>query len=371
MNSTTKTIIYIIIALIIIYVGYSLLKSSPAEEGPIKIGLSSPMTGEAASYGEAFSAGAELAVQEINDAGGINDRPIELIIEDDTCSADGASVINKLVNIDKVVALAGPLCSAAAGPGVPIAQEIGIPTIVVGSAPHLTKTGDFIFRNYPSDAFQGKFAADFISNNLGKTKIAVLYTKNDWGQGIRDVFVPQIEKLGGEIVYEEGISQDARDIRTQLTKLKEANPEVIYTPLYPQTAAAGLKQIQELEINIPIIGGDAFVGEEVLKAEGAEGVMYTVAESGELETFMAKVQQETGKNTNAFTPYSYDAIKILARVIEKAGTDPEAIKAELAGLRYTDGVSSPIIEFDSQGDLKEAEFVVKVIKNGEPVDYQK
>ena len=275
MTQSTKWVIGVLVVVAIIAVAYGAYNKkggAPVEAAPIKIGLSSPMTGEAASYGEGFSAGAELAVREINEAGGINGSLIELIIEDDQCSAKGVNAVSKLVTVDAVTAIVGPMCSAAAGPGLPIAQNAGVPVIVVGSAPHLTKVGDYIFRDYPSDAFQGKFAAEFLYNDLGKRKAAIIYTKNDWGMGIQEVFAKRFVELGGEVVYNEGVVQDSTDLRTQLTKAKEAGPDVLYFPVYPQNGAAGFKQAKELGLEATIVGGDSFEGEETWQIPEAEGI---------------------------------------------------------------------------------------------------
>ena len=158
-----------------------------------------------------------------------------MVVEDDRCSSAGANAISKLVSIDNVTAFIGPVCSASAGPGLPIAQNDKTPVIIIGaSAPALTKIGDYIFRNYPSDTFQGKFAAEFVYNTLGKKKTAVIFVKNDWGQGIRDIFVERYKQLGGEIVYDEGVIQDATDLKTQITKAKTTNPDILYFPVYPK-----------------------------------------------------------------------------------------------------------------------------------------
>src|SRR3989344_5711994 len=156
-----------IAVLILVVIGLVILsgKSGPTETGPIRIGASLPLTGEAASYGEITKSGIDLAVKEVNDAGGIDGRMIEIIYEDDKCDTTGSNVFNKLVNIDKVDAIIGPVCSSAAGPGVPIAQSGKVPTIIWASAPGLTKAGDYIFRTYPSDSFQGKYAAEYAFNN--------------------------------------------------------------------------------------------------------------------------------------------------------------------------------------------------------------
>jgi branched-chain amino acid transport system substrate-binding protein len=367
MNTTTQWIIGIIVVAVIAIIALTGQQKGPEETGPIKIGLSAPMSGEAASYGEAAAGAAQLAVMEINESGGINGRTVELIIEDDMCTSDSVSAINKLSNIDQVTAIVGPICSSAAGPGVPIAQEAGIPTLMIASAPNLTETGDYIFRIYPSDAFQGKFVAEYVYNEMEKRSAAVLYVKNDWGQGIKETFIEQFKSLGGEIVYEEGVLQSSTDMRTQLAELKVLNPEVLYFPVYPQNGVAGLKQLKEMGINIPIVGGDAFEAEEILSINESEGVLYAVAKVNNPDNLQEDVKEKTGNITNVITPYVYDAVKMLAHVIEEVGTDRKEIRNALDKISYS-AVSAPVIEFDQDGEVKTAEFTIKVIKDGEAIE---
>ncbi len=369
-----KTIIWLIIVLIVIVGGYFLIKGNqPTSTEPIKIGLSTPLTGEGASFGEAMLGGAQLAVKEINDAGGILGRQVELVVEDDKCNSTGASVFQKLIEIDKVVAITGPICSAAAGPGVPIAQKAGIPVVLNGaSAPGLTKVGDYIFRDYFSDAFQGKFAAEYFFNTLKKNKAAVIYVKNDWGQGIKEVFVNRFKEIGGQVVFEEGVVQDMKDFRTLLVKAKAANPDSFYLPIYPANAAGALKQIVELGIKLPVLGGDAFGAEEVFRIKEAQGVLYVEIKTTAPEDFLAKVKSVTGKTPLSFTPFAYDAVKIVAEAIRQAGsTDGKAIRDKLATMVYKDSVATPTIEFDSNRELKSPDYNVMIINNGQAEKYTK
>lgn len=374
MNNTTKTIIWIVVIALVIWVLSSFRQQTPAtgsdstETGPIKIGVSAPMTGEAASFGEGAKAGADLAVKEINDAGGVAGRMLQLIVEDDHCNKDGVTTFNKLVNLDRVDAVIGSICSAAVGPGAPIAQKAGVPTIIWGSAPNLTKIGDYIFRIYPSDSLQGQFIAEYIYSTLGKKKAAVLYVKNDWGQGLRDVFTSKFKELGGEIVFDEGVTQEVKDVKSQLTKIKAADPDVIYLPAYPALAAISIKQAKDLGVTVPIVGGDAFDTDEIIKLSAAEGVMYSVAVVGNPEDFKTRVKEVTGKESNIVTPLAYDSIKILAKIFGEVGTDKIKVRQAMQDLSYREGVTSSLIEFDEQGDVKavvfQAPFQVLVVKDG-------
>jgi branched-chain amino acid transport system substrate-binding protein len=383
MNTTLKALLWVAALVAVAWAGYSWLgadstqpagesaatSTAPVAAEPIKIGISAPVTGEAASIGEAFVAGARLAEKEINEAGGINGRLITLIVEDDQCTSKGVNAITKLVQIDKVAALVGPVCSAAAGPGLPVAQAGSVPTLVVGSAPHLTKIGDYIFRHYPSDAFQGKFAAEYIFNGIGKKKVAVIYTNNDWGKGISDVFAETFKTLGGTVLLSEGVAQDTKDFRTLITKVKAVKPDVVYFPTYPANGAAGLKQMKEAGIKVPIIGGDGWEGEEIYRIAEAEGALFTAAKAYNPDEFKSRVKAATGVDATIYTVYGYDGIKIMAHVMRTAGTDGAVIKDALAKLSYTEGVSAPVIEFDSQGDLKTPAFEVRIIKRGKSEPY--
>lgn len=369
MSKNGKIAVGVVILVLAVWVGYSFYNKNNSNE-PIKIGVSLPMTGEAASWGEGGKAGADLAVKEINAKGGINGRMIELVYEDDKCAAkDGVTAVSKLVNIDKVDAIIGPACSAAAGPGVPVAQSAGVPTILIASAPGLTKTGDYIFRTYPSDALQGKYAAEFAYNDLGKKRASILYVQNDWGQGLDQMFANRFKELGGEIVYEEGLPQDTKDLRVTLSKMKVASSDIVYLPLYPNVALIGLKQMQDQGINLPVLGGDSFETEELTKSALSENVMYTVAVVDNPESFKQKVKNESGKDANICTSWAYDAINILAKAFDEAGIDKSFVKSELQKMSYRGGVSMSLIEFDETGDLKSAVFQTKIIKGGQSLLY--
>jgi branched-chain amino acid transport system substrate-binding protein len=334
------------------------------ESGAIKIGLSLPLTGEAASYGEASRAGFELALKEINDAGGINGRPLALIYEDDKCDSSGASVFQKLISIDHVTAIIGPLCSAAAGPAVPIASSANIPTLLVASAPGLTGGDDSIFRDYPSDSMQGSFIADYVYKNLGKHSAAILYVKNDWGAGLEQVFKKRFMELGGTIVFDDGAPQDATDVRSMVTKMKLSKPDVIFLPAYPSLAINVLKDMHDLGMKIPVIGGDALVGDEFLKSGIANGVLVVTGSVNNPDAFQARIHAREGDNVaiSIFTPVAYDALSVLAQVMREKGTNASAVIDGLKKLHYTKGVSFPEISYDHNGDLLSATYDVNIVR---------
>jgi branched-chain amino acid transport system substrate-binding protein len=363
-------LVIIIVVLILIFTNQS---SAPVGEGEtVKIGVSVPLSGEAVTFGESALAGIKLAQKEINEKGGILGKSIELVVEDNSCTTNGgANSVSKLVNVDKILAFIGPVCSTSASTGLPIIQSNKIPTVLSGStAPDLASLGDYIFRNLPADSLQGTEAANFIYDQLGKRKAAIIYVQNPVGIGLKDNFSKRFEDLGGEILFNEGITQETLDIKTQITKIKDTEADILYFAVYPNNAVAGLKQIKEMGLNLVVFGSDS-IGEDesVVKKDYSDGLIFTVAKTNNPEDFQSKVKEVMDVSLNYFTPYSYDALYILAEAIERAGSlDREEIRDELAKTSYS-GVALPLVEFDENGDLKEAEFEVRVIKNGESVPY--
>ena len=337
------------------------------EAGPIKVGFVGPLTGDTASIGTIARSAAELAAEEINAEGGINGRQLQMIYEDGQCSTQaGSNAGNKLINADKVTAIIGGACSTETAAFAPSAMQNKIVVIAYcSSAPSLSSTGAYFFRDYPSDAYQGKFAAEYAYNTLGARKVAVVYHISDWGTGIRDVFEKHFRELGGEIVADEGTQQTDRDYRTALSKIKAAGPDLIYAPLYAEGGTVMLKQAKEIGLAIKFLGGDAWGDLKLQKDIATLGgdVRYIESEVPESDTFKAKLTAKTGGNTVPLcAPQTYDAVKILANALKEAGTDPDKLAAAVRSTKY-DGVSGHV-EFDRNGDKTEATYVVKKIAGG-------
>ena len=341
------------------------------QEDIIKIGFVGMLSGELSVWGQSGLAGVQIALEDVNSKGGINGQKVELIIEDGKASSiESVNAFNKLINIDKVDAIIGSSGSGPTSAATPLAQNSKTPFIAaIASAPHIPEIGDYIFRVYPSDSFQGEYGAEVVYNQLGMKKAAIVYVKNDWGEGIAEVFHSEFEKLGGEVVFKTGVLQEEDDFRTLISKIKKTDAEVLYFVVYPNNALSGMKQIKEMNLGIPVIGGDAMDGAEVVESKHSEDLMYTVGEISFPEDFRQKINSLSGfKNLkpNVAAPTAYDAIKVLLKAIEKVETEPKALRDEIARTKYN-GISSPVIEFDSVGSLKQAVFVTKVIKNKEAV----
>lgn len=338
-------------------------QTNTTTQDEIVLGASLPLTGEAASWGAPAQGSMQAVIDEVNANGGINGRQVRLVVEDDKCAKDGITALTKLSVVDKVDAIIGPICSAAAGPGLPVVQENGIPSIIIASAPDLTLVGDYIFRVYPSDSFAGKFLAEYVYDQ-GLTSAAVIYTQNDWGRGIRDNFVTHYEELGGTVLVDEGMTQDQRDARTIITKIQARNPDIIVSPTYPGNGAIFVRQARELGLDQMIIGGDSWSTQEYTDEQAADGTYYITADIGTSEELKAHLANYMEDTDHIVVPLFYDATKIMLDVMQDVGTEPQAVRDALASGKWS-GVSNPTIEFDENGDLVAASYVVNIVENGE------
>ena len=231
-----KYLITLTIIVIILVGAYYLLFTNPEQQisqtptstlESVKLGLMVPLSGDNAPLGESVLAGAHLAVKEINDAGGINGRSLEITFEDDQCAKDGGiAAMTKLVVINQVTAILGSLCSEASASANAVAQVAGVPTIMIGaSSPELTKAGEYIFSVYPTDRSQGESAAEYLRSVLKKEKAAVVYADNSESKNINESFTSKFKELGGKVVYS---SAPAKGI---VSKIKSAKPDVILLQL--------------------------------------------------------------------------------------------------------------------------------------------
>jgi branched-chain amino acid transport system substrate-binding protein len=336
---------------------------------PIKIGVIAPMTGDLASYGQQAEVAGNLAVAEINSAGGINGRQLEIITEDGQCDPKAAlNAANKLILVDKVPVIL-PFCSAETLSSAPIAEQNKIVSLSSASTnPKITDAGDYIFRLAASDSYQGKFVAEYIYQKLNKKKVAILFSSDsEWSSGVKDVFKQKFLTMGGEIVAEEGVLAGARDYRSSLTKIKNANPELIYFPGMENAAIVGIKQIKEMKISVPIIGGDVWDDVKIPQTLGAiaNGVQFTVMANKQLPPeFINNMEKDPrGKNVNTYSARFYDGIQILADIMRRVGDSPDKIKNELYQLKNYQGIADTYT-MDQNGDLTNANYVTKEFRDG-------
>lgn len=338
-------------------------------EGVIKIGSIGPLTGDLAYIGENMKEAVELAEDEINQSGGIKGKKIEVIFEDGKCDPkEAANAGNKLINVDKVAVIIGGLCSSETLAVAPLAEKSKVILLSAASTnPKITEAGDYIFRDVPSDSFQGAFAAEYVKTKLNKKSVALLKCLSDWCLGVNDAFKAEFLRLGGRITGEESFPQDSRDLRSQLVKIKSTDPELIYFVSYTEGSIVGLRQMRELGIKTGVFGADAWSDPKIWESvgENGEGAMYTEPANKDYPPqFVDAMKKKTGgKEINVYAPRAYDALKMLAMVMENAGTDTSLIKKGLYGIKNYQGIADNYT-FDGNGDITNAKYAVKVFKGG-------
>jgi len=332
----------------------------------IKIGVIAPLVGDEAAYGADVTAAVNLAVKEINSAGGVNGRQLEAIFENGGCNGkDATTAATKLIDVDKVPVIVGGYCSSETLGAAPLAEQAKVALVSPASSnPSISQAGDYIFRVTPSDAGQGTAIAEEIIKR-GYHKVAVIVANTDYSLGLANAFKESFESKGGVIVVWEVYDRDSKDFRTQVAKARASQPEAIYLSAYPVDGALLVKQIRDLKMTMPLFGGEIFGSKDVVDAAGKEnleGLVYATpkfdAESPKAKNFLSKAQQVRGAELAlpTFAADAYDAVYLIAEALkQKPGEEPSGtiVKDYLYTVKEWDGAGGRLT-IDSNGDaLKE------------------
>jgi len=339
---------------------------STVSDDVMKIGLIAPLTGDVANLGKDALNGAQMAIERINANGGIGGKQIVLIAEDGKCSGgDAASAAQKLVNVDKVVAILGGLCSGETLAAAPIAEPAQIVMLSpTSSSPDVTKAGDFVFRNYPSDALKTKAMAKYFAQK-GIKRVAVISENTDFSQG----FLASLKKdlPAGSIVFDETVEPGTKDFRTLMTRLKDVKFDIFF-PNGNSDSVIGpmLQQYKEAGITMPAIGHDAadsaLMVKNVPEADGlfVINIASDVADPSFNDDFVAKYGEPN--YGISFAGYAYDGINVLAKGLAESTTG-----AELRDWMYNMSTYKGVVgsfSFDRNGDVIGIPYKLKQFKDG-------
>lgn len=330
----------------------------------VTIGWMGPLTGDDAIFGASIKRGVELAQQDL-DA-----DDIKIVFADSKCEdEDAISVVNKLIDVDKVQAIIGEVCSSATLAAAPVAQSSGVVMISAAStSPKISQEGGFIFRTVPSEARQGSFGAKLVFDN-GQRKLAILYSNDEYGLGFNTVLADSFSSLGGEVVAFEPFESTGADLSPQLTRIKAAAPDAIYIVTNSQDSAiAALLQIEKLGITATLYGSEGFKNPDIVAgaAAAAEGLTVTSVSFGSSE-FIARHKQAYGESPGPFAAQGYDAFVAIARAIERGASHGPTIRDSLKSIEF-EGASG-YVTFDDHGDVAE-NYDVFIVKDGEFLSQQ-
>lgn len=348
-----------------------LLGSCAKQSETIKIGEYGSLTGKEATFGQSSHKGIIMAFEEINAAGGVLGKQLELLSEDNqTRPGESATVAKKLLTRDKVVALLGEVSSGRSLEAAPIAQSSKIPMIAPAATnPRVTEVGDYIFRVCFIDDFQGTAMANFALNDLKAKNVAIISSvSNAYSVGLAKFFRDTFEAAGGTIAVEQKYSEGDKDFRAQLTAVKAANVEAVFLPGYYTESALIVRQARELGITVPFLGGDGWESDKLLEIGGAalNGCFYSTHFSPEnqdpkvaefVQKFKARWNNET---PDAFAALGYDAALVLADALKRAGTtDGPALRDALAATKDFPGASGRTT-IDAQRNAKKGATIIAI-----------
>ncbi len=347
--------------------------AAPTQAQDIIIGEFASMTGSEATFGINSSNGAQLAMEEINAAGGLlGGRKIKIILEDDQSKAGQPSAaVKKLIASDKAIAILGEIASSRSLEAAPICQEAKVPMVSPGSTNEaVTKKGDYIFRVCFIDPFQGTVMAKFALETLKVKKVAILSdVKSDYSKGLAQSFREYFTKNGGQVVVERSYSGGGtdKDFRAQLTSIKAAQPEAIFVPGYYTEAGLIGKQARSLGLKVPFLGGDGWDSPKLneIAAGSLDGCYFSTHfspkdTSPKVQDFVKKYTGKFGMAPDGMAPLGYDAMMIIAEAIKTAGsTDGGKIRDALAATKNFAGVTGNIT-IDANRNASKAAVVLKV-----------
>jgi branched-chain amino acid transport system substrate-binding protein len=343
----------------------------------IVLGHFASMTGSEATFGRSTDNGIQMAIDEINEKGGVNGKKVRVITYDDKGEQrEAGNAVTRLVNKDRVVAVLGEVASSLSLVGAPVCQENGVPMVSPSSTkPDVTQVGDMIFRVCFIDPFQGYACAKFAREHEGlkATKAAILFDQTQaYAVGLQDNFAKSFVEQGGTIVATQTYQGGDQDFSAQLTAIRATGPDVIFIPGYYTDVGNIAIQARKLNIKAPLLGGDGWDSAKLAEIGGdaINGCFYSNHYSHQdpsprVQDFLKKYEERFKGIPDGLAALGYDAARILCDAMGRANSLKGAdIAAELAKTKDFDGVTGKITIDKDRNAIKPA--VILEMKNGVP-----
>ncbi len=347
--------------------------SCQTKDNVIVIGAILPLSGDVAIYGNNTKKGIDLAVQQVNQLGGIDGMQIQVIYEDSRANPrEGVSAMQKLISVHDVQYVIDNSVSSVALAMVPVAEKNNVVLLSTGSTnPKLSGISPWFFRIWNSDSFEGKFTANYAYDSLQLNSFSIIYVNNDYGISLKDVFIAEFEAKGGNVLSEEAFEQNDTDFRTQLAKIKNVTPEGLYIVGYSKEISNLLIQTDQFQISSKLLGTVTMEDRQVidLALSSAEGVIYPFPKEPDpnhpsVSTFQQTYLDTYNEKHGITCDVGYDAIMLLREaVILGEGITSEKIANGLRRIENYNGASG-LINFDQNGDVSKP-LDMKIIENGE------
>ena len=349
--------------------------TAAANGAAFKVGLAGPMTGQNANYGESLKEGAQIAIDELNAAGGVNGGQASFVLGDDLGDPKQAVLVAQQFIDDKsVLFVDGHMFSGATLAAGPKYETAGMPMISPSATnADISTLGKYIWRICMTDAVQGKGLADYTVKDLALKNVGIMFDDSDYGRGLADAYATEVAAAGGTVVDKEQYTGGDAEFKAQLTKIKAANPQMIFLSGYFSDGAKVVAQAKELGITAQFLGSDGYASDQLSKLGGAavEGMLvstffdYTKQDDA-VQKFVTAFKAKYNANPDYFAANSYDLIMLAASVAKAQGTNSrQAIEDGLNKLDEYKGISGTI-KFDANGDVLKPLSLV-VVQNGQLV----
>lgn len=372
MNKRVITVIFLIATIGIIF--FLIRKrNNSISTAKIKIGVVLPLSGPVAEPGKNVLSGIQISVNAYNDT--TKNKKIELIIEDSKSNPkDGVSAFKKLVEVDKAQIVIGDIMSSVFLAMAPIAEKEKVLLISPGASnPAVTSAGDYIFRDYTSDNYDGVVMAGYIYAMLKKKRTAVAYVNNDYGVGVKDAFIAEYEKKGGTISAIESYAGGQTDLRTIARKLKESQPECIYIVGNPAENGYLVKELKTQDSKAQITGNLSFEDESFYKIAGTayDSIIFSspyfniTSTNAYTRNFVFKFREKYDKDPSVEAALGYDVGGILIKALADCEYNVKDIKDAMYRVQNFEGVTGNT-SFDVNGDVKKT-ILIKSIKKDKTV----
>ncbi len=344
--------------------------SGPAPTSDIVIGHYGSMTGNTAHFGQDTDRAIQLAVEEVNAAGGVLGRKVKLVTLDDRGdSAEAANAVTRLIDVEKVSALIGEVASSLSLAGGRVAQRNKIPMVSPSSTnPKVTEVGDYIFRVCFIDPFQGKVMANFARDTLKLDEVAILKdVKNDYSIGLSEAFKTAFVAKGGKISVEQSYSAGDTDFSAQITAIKATKAQALYVPGYYAEVGAIARTARRLGVKVPLMGGDGWDAPDLFKIGGdaLEGSYFSNHFAPDLPTpiasrFIGAFKKKFGQEPTGLGALGYDAAIVLFDAMKRAGgAEPAKVRDALAKTKDVEGVTGKI-SIDANRNPEKSAVVLKI-----------
>jgi branched-chain amino acid transport system substrate-binding protein len=334
----------------------------------IKIGMVAPLTGPGAESGTFQTQGAKLAVEEVNKAGGVLGKPIELVIEDDQTTNPGIVLaFSKLAGEDSIPAFLGSIRSTQVHAMAPDALKLGKPVMIGGTDPQLTRMDNpWLFRFRPNDLYSSRVIADYGVKTLGKKKWALVHSTDAFGTNGAKNLIEALKGLGAEVVLDQGYSNNSQDFTPVALAVKQSGAEIMGTYMtFEPDQGIFAKQLRQLGVNVAWVGSPTTVTTTALKLAGPAlfgsfaVVDFNKDSSPVAKTFSEKYAAAYKTTPDVFGSWTYDAIHVLALAINNAKSlEPQKIREAIIAVKGYEGVEG-IYNFDKNGDGLHGYNIVK------------